>query len=39
MVPFRMTGIHWKAKCVLELPTGVIADTLTTVGDQLCVTQ
>jgi uncharacterized membrane protein (UPF0127 family) len=39
MVPFRLTGIHWKARCVLELPSGVIADTSTTIGDQLCVTQ
>src|SRR5580704_7155971 len=39
MVPFRMTGIHWKARCVLELPSGVIAETSTMIGDQLCVTQ
>jgi len=37
MVPFRLTGLHWKARCVIELPTGVIANTSTTVGDQLCV--
>jgi uncharacterized membrane protein (UPF0127 family) len=37
MVPFRMTGIHWKARCVIELPAGVIAKTLTSVGDQLSV--
>ncbi|HEY4959584.1 MAG TPA: DUF192 domain-containing protein [Terriglobales bacterium] len=37
MLPFRMTGLHWKAHCVLELPTGVIAATSTTVGDQLVV--
>src|SRR5579862_1921281 len=24
MVPFRMTVIHWKARCVVELPCGVI---------------
>jgi uncharacterized protein len=38
MVPFRMTGIHWKARCVLELPAGVIAETSTVVGDQLSFT-
>lgn len=37
MVPFRLTGVHWKARCVIELPAGVIAQTSTTVGDQLCV--
>jgi uncharacterized membrane protein (UPF0127 family) len=37
MVPFRLTGLHWKARCVIELPTGVIANTSTKVGDQLCV--
>jgi len=37
MVPYRMTGIHWKAQCVLELPPGVIAQTSTVVGDQLSV--
>ncbi len=35
MVPYRVTGIHWRARFVLELPTGVIAQTLTAVGDQL----
>jgi len=38
MVPFRMTGLHWKARCVLELPSGVIAQTSTVVGDQLSIT-
>src|ERR1035441_9844958 len=37
MPPFRMTGLHWKAHCVLELPVGVIAATSTTVGDQLAI--
>ena len=37
MVPYRMTGIHWKAQCVLELPSGVIAQTSTEVGDQLAI--
>lgn len=38
MPPFRMTGIHWKARCVIELPAGVIARSSTAVGDQLSVT-
>ncbi len=38
MAPFRMTGLHWKARCVLELPPGVIAETSTAVGDQLSIT-
>lgn len=32
--PCRITG-HWKAHFVLELPSGVIAQTLTSIGDQL----
>jgi hypothetical protein len=35
MVPFRLTGIYWKARCVIELPAGVIAESSTAVGDQL----
>jgi len=37
MVPFRLTGVHWKSRSVLELPAGVIAQTSTSVGDQLSV--
>jgi len=37
MVPYRLTGICWKARCVLELPVGVIAQSSTQVGDQLSV--
>jgi uncharacterized protein len=37
MVPFRMTGLHWKARCVLELPSGMIAQTSTVIGDQLSI--
>src|SRR5271166_6814139 len=37
MVPYRMTGIHWKARCVLELPSGQIAQTSTAIGDQLSI--
>ena len=39
MVPYRMTGISWKARCVIELPAGVIATSSTAVGDQLSVTR
>ena len=38
MPPYRMTGVHWKARCVIELPPGVIAQSLTSIGDQLSVT-
>jgi uncharacterized protein len=37
MVPYRVTGIYWKARCVLELPAGVIAQTSTAIGDQLSI--
>ncbi|SRR5271165_2982628 len=37
MAPYRMTGLHWKANLVLELPAGVIAQTSTAVGDQLSI--
>ena len=37
MVPYRMTGIHWRSRYVLELPSGVIAQTSTAVGDQLSI--
>ena len=37
MLPFRMTAVHWKASCVLELPSGVIGETSTAVGDQLAI--
>ena len=39
MAPFRVTGLHWKARCVLELPSGVIAQTATVVGDQLSIAE
>ena len=35
LAPNRSTGLHWKARSVLELPVGVIATTQTEVGDQL----
>lgn len=37
LLPYRMTGVHWKASCVLELPAGAIAQTSTSVGDELLV--
>jgi uncharacterized protein len=37
MVPYRLTSVHWKARCVIELPEGVIAQSLTEVGDQLAI--
>jgi len=37
MVPYRVSGIHWRARCVIELPVGIIAQSLTEVGDQLSV--
>jgi uncharacterized membrane protein (UPF0127 family) len=37
VAPFRMTGLHWKARSVLELPTGTIGQTSTSIGDQLSV--
>jgi len=37
LTPYRMTGLHWKARCVLELPTGAIAQTDTVVGDELLI--
>jgi uncharacterized protein len=37
MVPNRVTGMHWRAQFVLELPAGAIAQTSTSVGDQLAV--
>jgi len=37
MPPYRLTGIHWRARCVIELPSGKISETSTEVGDQLSV--
>jgi len=33
--PWRISGIHWKAQTVVELPVGTIADSKTEVGDEL----
>ena len=35
MVPNRISGLHWRARSVLELPVGTIAQTCTSVGDVL----
>ena len=35
LVPFRVTSISFKMRSVLELPSGVISQTGTEVGDQL----
>jgi uncharacterized membrane protein (UPF0127 family) len=35
MRQFRMTRIFWKAAAVLELPSGILDSTLTSVGDAL----
>ena len=37
MAPNRVTGLHWRARFVLELPAGIIARTATAVGDQLAI--
>ncbi|HEY1527756.1 MAG TPA: DUF192 domain-containing protein [Candidatus Angelobacter sp.] len=35
MRQFRMTRVFWKAAAVLELPSGILDSTLTSVGDTL----
>jgi uncharacterized protein len=37
LVPYRLSGLHWRASCVLELPTGTIAETRTSIGDELLI--
>ena len=37
MSPNRLSGLHWRARCVIELPPGKIAESSTEVGDQLSV--
>lgn len=37
LAPFRMTRLHWWARCVIELPVGVIARTSTSIGDELLI--
>jgi uncharacterized membrane protein (UPF0127 family) len=35
MEPYRVSSIRWRARSVIELPAGVIAETMTSVGDEL----
>ena len=35
LAPHRVAGLHWKTRCVLELPAGTIRQSGTRVGDQL----
>jgi uncharacterized membrane protein (UPF0127 family) len=35
--PFRVAGLDWKTRRVLELPGGAIRDSLTAVGDQIAI--
>lgn len=35
MGPFRMTRVFWKAAAVLELPSGLLQRSSTTVGDHI----
>jgi len=37
--PFRLSNIYFQASCAIELPTGTITATKTTVGDILQITQ
>lgn len=37
MAPYRLTGVHWKARCVIELPQGTIVRSRTEIGDQLSI--
>lgn len=37
LVPNRVTGLHWRARCVVELPVGIISETSTSVGDELLI--
>lgn len=37
LAPNRITGLHWKAQYVLELPSGAIAQSGTGMGDELLI--
>jgi uncharacterized membrane protein (UPF0127 family) len=37
MVPWRISRIVWRARAVLELPTGILARSETQVGDRLTI--
>lgn len=35
LAPYRLSGLHLKAQYVLELPVGAIAESRTSIGDEL----
>ncbi len=35
--PFRIAGLSWKTRCVLELPVGAIRQSATQIGDRLMI--
>jgi uncharacterized protein len=37
LLPYRVSGLHWKAEYVLELPVGSIAQSATTIGDEVLI--
>jgi uncharacterized membrane protein (UPF0127 family) len=39
MVPWRFSRIVWRARSVLELPAGILAQSETQVGDQFAISE
>lgn len=37
LVPYRISGLHWRAQYVLELPVGAIAESRTSRADELAI--
>ena len=37
LLPYRVSGLHWKAQYVLELPVGSIAQSATAIGDEVLI--
>jgi len=37
LLPYRISGLHWAAQYVLELPEGAISQTHTSVGDEILI--
>ena len=37
LVPYRISGLHWRARCVVELPKGAIEESRTAIGDELLI--
>jgi uncharacterized protein len=37
LLPYRISKLCWRSRCVLELPAGVIARTSTSIGDELLI--